>query len=107
MNAEGLPEVEPDLCTACSDCVDVCPLDLFVLVPESHRLFVQCSSPLTGEAALLRCSVACDACGRCALDAPKGTVEMVNGLPVVHFDQEVQPTPAGARNSGAEEACVT
>jgi ferredoxin len=37
--------------------------------------------------------VACDACGRCALDAPKGTVEMVNGLPVVHFDQEVQPTP--------------
>jgi Na+-translocating ferredoxin:NAD+ oxidoreductase RNF subunit RnfB len=92
MNDEALPVVEPDLCTACGDCVDVCPLDLFVLVPESERLFVQCSSPLAGEAATLRCKVACDACGLCALDAPEGTVEMKNGLPVVHYDRELQPT---------------
>jgi Na+-translocating ferredoxin:NAD+ oxidoreductase RNF subunit RnfB len=91
MNHEGLPVVEPDLCTACGDCVDVCPLDLFVLVPESERLFVQCSSPLTGEAATLRCKVACDACGLCAVDAPGDSVEMVNGLPVVHFDRELEP----------------
>jgi ferredoxin len=94
MNAEALPVVEPDLCTACGDCVDVCPQDLFVLVPESHHLFVQCNSPLIGEAAIFPCKVACDACGRCALDAPEGTVEMVNGLPVVHYDREVLPTPA-------------
>ena len=94
MNAEALPVVEPELCTACGDCVDVCPQDLFVLVPESHHLFVQCNSPLVGEAALFPCKVACDACGRCALDAPEGTVEMVNGLPVVHYDREVLPTPA-------------
>lgn len=94
MNDDALPVVEPELCTACGDCVDVCPQDLFVLVPESQRLFVQCNSPLIGEAALFRCKVACDACGRCALDAPEGTVEMVGGLPVVHYDREVQPTPA-------------
>jgi electron transport complex protein RnfB len=94
MNADDLPVVEPELCTACGDCVDVCPRDLFVLVPESQRLFVQCNSPLVGEAAVLPCKVACDACGRCALDAPAGTVEMVNGLPVVHYDRETVPTPA-------------
>jgi Na+-translocating ferredoxin:NAD+ oxidoreductase RNF subunit RnfB len=92
MNDEGLPVVDPELCSACNDCVDVCPLDLFVLMPESHRLFVQCSSPLAGEEATDRCKVACDACGRCALDAPGDTVEMVDGLPVVHYDREVQPT---------------
>jgi RnfABCDGE-type electron transport complex B subunit len=92
MNEEGLPVVEPELCTACGDCVDVCPLDLFVVLPESHKVFVQCSSPLAGEEAVRRCRVACDACGRCALDAPEGTVEMVNGLPVVHYDREVKPT---------------
>ena len=54
MNEEGLPVVEPELCTACGDCVDVCPLDLFVVLPESHRLFVQCSSPLAGEDAVDR-----------------------------------------------------
>ena len=93
MNEERLPVVEPELCTACGDCVDVCPLDLFVVLPESHKLLVQCSSPLSGEDAVRRCRVACDACGRCALDAPGDSVEMVNGLPVVHYDQETKPTP--------------
>jgi RnfABCDGE-type electron transport complex B subunit len=93
MNEDRLPVVEPELCTACSDCVDVCPRDLFVLVPESQRLFVQCSSPLAGEEAMARCAVACDACGRCALDAPPGTVEMLGGLPLVHYDGERTPTP--------------
>jgi RnfABCDGE-type electron transport complex B subunit len=93
MNDQELPVVEPALCTACNDCVEVCPQDLFVLVPESQHLFVQCNSPLSGADALSCCTVACDACGRCALDAPAGTVEMVNGLPVVHYEAEVRPTP--------------
>jgi len=92
MSDERLPVVEPDLCTACGDCVEVCPKDLFVLVPESERVFVQCNSPLTGEDALRRCRVACDACGRCAADAPEDSIEMVNGLPVVHYDRDVKPT---------------
>ena len=73
--------------------MDVCPLDLFVVLPESHKLFVQCSSPLAGEDAVDRCRVACDACGRCALDAPGDSVEMVNGLPEVHYDRDAKPTP--------------
>jgi len=82
-----------ELCSACNDCVEVCPLDLFVLLPESHHLFVQCSSPLSGDNAVARCTVACDACERCALDAPPDTVEMVKGLPIVHYDRDLQPTP--------------
>jgi Na+-translocating ferredoxin:NAD+ oxidoreductase RNF subunit RnfB len=92
MNWEGLPQVDPNLCTACGDCVDACPLDLFTIVPMSQNLFVQCSSPLTGEAARSRCAVACDACGRCAADAPAGVIEIVNGLPVIHYDREEKPT---------------
>ena len=93
MNEQALPVVDPERCTACNDCVEVCPLDLFVLLPESHHVLVQCSSPLSGDDAVARCSVACNACGRCALDAPPGTVEMVKGLPVVHYDRELHPTP--------------
>jgi RnfABCDGE-type electron transport complex B subunit len=93
MNEDALPVVEPEPCTACGDCVEVCPQDLFVLVPESQKLFVQCNSPLTGVEALLRCRVACDACGRCAADAPGDSVEMLNGLPLVHYDRELKPTP--------------
>jgi RnfABCDGE-type electron transport complex B subunit len=92
MNWEGLPTVNVDTCTACGDCVDVCPLDLFTIEPLANQLFVQCNSPLTGEAARSRCSVACDACGRCAADAPAGAIEIVDGLPIINWDNEKRPT---------------
>jgi len=94
MNALGLPEVDPEACTACGDCVDACPLDLFVIVPMEHRLFVQCNSPLTGEAARARCAVACDGCGLCAADAPPGVIEIVDGLPRIRYDAEFAPNRA-------------
>lgn len=93
MNDEALPVVAVDLCTACNDCVDVCPLDLFTLEPIANQLLVQCRNPMTGEAARAVCHVACDACGRCALDAPEGAVVMAGGLPYVH---EPQNTDEGA-----------
>jgi RnfABCDGE-type electron transport complex B subunit len=92
MNAEGLPVVSPGPCTACGDCVDVCPVNLFEVMPLSQKLLVQCSSPLAGEEARDRCAVACDACGRCAADAPPDVIEMVDGLPVIHTDRGPPPT---------------
>jgi len=83
MSADALPVVTVDKCTACGDCVDVCPLDLFSLQSLEQPLIVQCSSPLRGDAATAVCHVACDACGRCASDAPAGVIEMVDGLPLV------------------------
>lgn len=83
MSASDLPVVDPELCTACGDCVEACPLDLFQLIPVEQHLIVQCRSLLQGDAATAVCSVACDACGKCAMDAAPGLVEMVNGLPVI------------------------
>jgi ferredoxin len=94
MNDEELPVVSVERCTACGDCVEVCPLDLFTLEPISAKLVVQCSSPLTGELARSLCRVACDACGRCAADADEGAVEMVDGLPVIR------------NHEGTDEACT-
>jgi electron transport complex protein RnfB len=85
MNGNGLPVVAPDKCTACGDCIDACPRDLFELVPESQRLFVQCSSPLAGDIAVALCTVACDACGRCAADAAPGLIRMDDNLPRVDY----------------------
>ncbi len=85
MSANGLPVVDIDKCTACGDCVDACPRGLFELRPLRNKLFVQCSSPLSGDAAIALCSATCDACGRCAADAAPGLIHMENNLPVVDY----------------------
>ncbi len=100
MNGVGLPVVIPELCTACGDCVETCPRDLFTLMPVSHKLIVQCKSLLAGESAERLCRVACNACGKCALDAPD-VVHMVNNLAVVDYTKHERATPK------ATERCPT
>jgi Na+-translocating ferredoxin:NAD+ oxidoreductase subunit B len=95
MNDRGLPVVDVERCTACGDCVEACPLGLFTLMPLDHRLLVQCRSLLRGEAATGVCAVACDACGRCAADAP-GLIEMRDGLAVIDYARFEDATPAAA-----------
>ncbi|MDX5325776.1 MAG: RnfABCDGE type electron transport complex subunit B [Bacteroidota bacterium] len=86
MSEDALPVVDPEKCTACGDCVEICPKDLFTLMPVGQRLIVQCKSLLEGDLATDRCSVACNACGRCAADAPPGLIEIRDGLARVNYD---------------------
>lgn len=84
LDAHRLPVVDEARCTACGDCVEACPKDLFSIHPASHRLWVACRSREVGEQVLDDCEVACTACGRCAADAP-GLITMQDGLPVVDY----------------------
>ena len=101
MNAHSLPVVDEGMCTACGDCVEACPKDLFSIHPVSHRLWVACRSLEAGDELLADCEVACTACGRCAMDAP-GLITMTNNLPVVDYTRihatqlPIQRCPTGA-----------
>ena len=102
MNPYSLPVVDLDKCTACGDCVEACPKDLFSLQPISHRLWVNCKNLEQGDDILEECQVACTACGRCAMDAPGGLIKMVHNLPVVDYSKShdtktpIQRCPTGA-----------
>lgn len=90
MDVHGLPVVDVDKCTACGDCVEVCPKNLFSLEPLSHQLWVACKNQEAGDEILEECQVACTACGRCAMDAPGDLITMVHNLPVVNYRQDAQ-----------------
>ena len=90
MNDVGLPVVIPEKCTACGDCVEACPKDLFTLMPLEQKLLVQCKNLLEGDDATNVCAVACNGCGRCAADGAPGLIEIVNGLAIVDYDKNAQ-----------------
>ena len=105
MNDNGLPVVDANNCTACSDCVDICPKDLFELRSMAEQLYVQCNIPLEGESVTALCSAGCDACGKCVADAPPGLMEMKNELPVVDYASGLFTTDNSTKK--AIERCPT
>jgi Na+-translocating ferredoxin:NAD+ oxidoreductase RNF subunit RnfB len=102
MNEYGLPVVDVDKCTACGDCVEVCPKDLFSLQPIDHRLWVACKNEEAGNEILEECQVACYACGKCVMDAPGGLITMTLNLPLIDYSRNhktkepIQRCPTGA-----------
>lgn len=102
MNEYGLPVVDVDKCTACGDCVETCPKDLFSIHPIGHKLWVNCKNLEKGEGVLEECQVACTACGKCAMDANEDLITMVFNLPVINYDKKhqtmtpIQRCPTGA-----------
>ncbi|MCP5416680.1 MAG: RnfABCDGE type electron transport complex subunit B [Chromatiaceae bacterium] len=103
MNKYGLPVVSEEKCVACSDCVEVCPKDLFSIQPITHNLWVACKSLSEGDEAEHDCEVACTACGRCVVDAPEGLITIKDFLAVIDYSKNelasrvaIERCPTGA-----------
>lgn len=103
MNKHGLPVVDAAMCTACGDCVDVCPKDLFSLEPVSHRLWVACKNQDFADEGEAHCEVVCTACARCVADSPEGLIAIEDNLAVVDYEKNelaskiaIERCPTGA-----------
>lgn len=92
MDHHGLPVVDSAKCTACNDCVEVCPKGLFSLEPVSHRLWMACKNQADGDTAEAACEVACTACGKCVMDAPAGLMSLADSLATINYKLNVAAT---------------
>ncbi len=102
MNDNGLPVVDAAKCTACNDCVEVCPKGLFKLMPVGQKLLVQCRSLLEGDLAESKCSVACTWCSRCVADSAPGAIAMIDDLAVVNYELNDLTSPIAIKRCPTE-----
>jgi len=87
MNAEKLPVIDPDRCTACGICVRTCPRDLISLLDMRYKIYLGCSNRDSGKAVKNVCSVGCITCGLCAKKDPNEAIAIENGLPVLDWEK--------------------
>ena len=86
MDANGLPEINDDLCTGCGICTEACPKKIIDLVREGEKVLLGCSSPEKAKAVKEVCSRGCIGCSLCAKVCPVDAIVMDGNLPVI--DQE-------------------
>ena len=101
MNAEGIPVIDIEKCTACGDCVTACPKDLLALHPLDHHLLVQCRNLVAGDEVLEECRVACTACNKCVMDAAPKLISVASGVAVIDYSMNELAAPR------AVERCPT
>ncbi len=85
-----LPEVDEDKCTACGNCVRVCPKNLIELHNKglkNRRVYVACHNSDKGAVAKKACSVACIGCRKCEKICPFGAITVENNLAYIDFNK--------------------
>ena len=84
MNPEtGLPEVDPDKCTACGACVKACPkmvIELRKKWPKNRAVYVSCVSKDKGAVVMKACKAGCIGCGKCEKVCAFGAITVENNL---------------------------
>jgi len=83
----GCAVVDPEKCTNCGACMNVCPRHLISSVPVSKKVHVMCMNQDKGKAAMTVCSNSCIGCGLCEKECKKDAIHVVNGCAVIDYEK--------------------
>lgn len=83
----GIIQIDPVKCTACSQCVKVCPKKVLELVPVRTTVAVLCKNSWPGAQTKKSCDIGCIGCKRCEKVCPSQAITMEGPLAVIHQDR--------------------
>lgn len=74
----GVAQVDPDACKACSLCVKTCPRGIIELAPVKDMALVRCSNRDKGGVTRKLCTAGCIGCKKCEKTCPIGAVKVTD-----------------------------
>ena len=99
----GVARIDPLLCRACGQCVDICPKDLIALTTPATAM-VLCSSTDKGAVQRKVCTAGCIGCGKCAKLCPSEAITVENNLARI---DEARCIGCGACVDACPTGCIT
>ncbi len=87
LDENKLPHVIEERCIACGKCAEICPKNLYQILPISKYVHVRCMNLDKGGPAKRKCDNPCIACLKCEKACPFDAIHVKNNLAVIDYDK--------------------
>lgn len=87
LDENKLPHVIEERCIACGKCVEICPKNLYQVLPISKYVHVRCMSLDKGGVAKKKCDNPCIACMKCEKVCPFDAIHVKNNLAIIDYNK--------------------
>ncbi|MCX7715241.1 MAG: RnfABCDGE type electron transport complex subunit B [Clostridia bacterium] len=84
---DGIAVIDPQKCTACGLCVQICPKHIIEFVPEKSTHWVLCKNTDKGVFTGKYCAVGCIGCGICGKNCPKDAIHIENNIAKIDYSK--------------------
>ncbi len=75
---DDIAHIDPEKCSGCGKCTEVCPNKLISMKPVSKKTVVRCSSEDNGKVTKQNCKNGCIACKTCEKICPEGAITVTD-----------------------------
>ncbi|MCK5811873.1 MAG: RnfABCDGE type electron transport complex subunit B [Clostridiales bacterium] len=84
---DGIAWIIEENCVGCMKCVEACPKNIIVMVPDKGRVTVSCMNTELGKKVITACKVGCIACKKCEKICRYDAIHVINGKAIVDYEK--------------------